>query len=91
MTKIKQVVQGNMDTSIYKCYCGEYSYLEIIRDEEDSQFYFHISVYPTRLLERLVLAWKALRGIEFMVSNEVIVDGKDVPDMIKFLKGKNNA
>lgn len=88
MTKLQERNQFNSVSQVYKCWCGEYSYLEIIRDEEDSQFYFHISVYPTRLLERLVLAWKALRGIEFMVSNEVIVDGKDVPSIIKFLGGK---
>lgn len=86
MTKINQTIQGNMDSSIFKCYCGENSYLEVIKDPEDKQIYISITLRPTRLRERLKLAYRALRGLEFTSSNEVVIDGDDIKELIKALK-----
>lgn len=86
MSKIDQTIQGNMDSHIFKCYCGENSYLEIVRDFEDDQRYISITMHPTRLKERLKLAWKALRGLEFSVSNEVVIDGDDINKVRKALE-----
>jgi hypothetical protein len=86
MSKIDQTVQGDMPSHIFKCYCGEFSYLEIILDKDDQQIYFAISMSPTTLWSRVKLAWRAIHGLEFSTSNEVIIDGKDVPKIIKALK-----
>lgn len=78
MSRVDQLIQGNIPLDVFRCYCGESSYLEIMHDAEDDQFYIYITLSPTRLKERLRLAWKALRGIEFLASNEVIIDGSDI-------------
>lgn len=85
MAKIDNQVQGSMPTHIFKCYCGENSYIEIIQDPEDKEFYFSITQRPTRLKERLTTAWKALRGLEFTASNEVIVLDTDAHKIIEAL------
>lgn len=81
MTKLKESTQWPVEFHIYKCWCGEDSYLQVARDDEDKQFYISITVHPTRFLERLRMAWKALRGIEFTASNEVIVDFQDAKEL----------
>lgn len=85
MTKLEQKIQGDMESHIFKCYCGENSYLEITRDDDDKQFYLSISVSPTRLAERLKLAWKALLGLEFSTSNEIMIDYTDARMLIEAL------
>lgn len=85
MTKIKQVIQGGMEPDVFLCYCGEYSYLRISRDDEDQQAYVSIVGHPTSLKERLVAAWRCLFGKEFYISNEVIIDGKDLSALRKAL------
>lgn len=86
MTKINQTIQGNLETHIFKCYCGENSYLEVMKDTDDKQIYINITLHPTRLSERLKLAWRALRGLEFSASNEVVIDGKDIGSLIRGIK-----
>ena len=36
--------------------------------------------------ERLKLAWMAIRGLEFSVSNEIIIDNTDIKKLIKALE-----
>jgi hypothetical protein len=86
MSKVEQLIQGNMEYHIFRCYCGECSYLSIIQDSEDDQIYIEITLHPTRLTERLKLAWKALRGLEFLASNEVIIDGSDAEKLIEAVR-----
>lgn len=91
MTKIKQVIQGGVEPDVFLCYCGEYSYLRISRDEEDEQVYVSIVGRPVTIGERLSAAWRCLLGKEFYISNEVIVDAKDLPALRKALTmGKKN-
>lgn len=86
MSKINQVIQGGGEVHIFKCYCGEDSFLEFTGRKEDDEIYAQITIHPTRLGKRLKLAWKALRGLEFTASNSVIIDGKDLPKLIKALQ-----
>jgi len=83
MTELKQKIQFENKSEVFKCYCGENSYLEFIYDKEDDQYYVTITLQPTRLLERLKLAWKALRGLEFSSANEVVIDGEDFRKYLK--------
>jgi hypothetical protein len=83
--KLKQKIQGDMDSHVFKCYCGEYSYLEIVRDSDYKQVYVNITMNPTTIRERLSMAWKSLRGIEFSVSNEVVIDSVDLAELRKAL------
>ena len=86
MTEIKQFTQGKLGNEhIFQCYCGEDSYLNVTHDEEDNQFYFDITLAPSRLPERIKRAWQALRGLEFGCSNEVIIDGSDIKELSDFL------
>ena len=85
MTKIKQVIQGNTEPDVFLCYCGEYSYLRISKDDEYQQAYVSIVGHPTSLKERLVAAWRCLLGKEFYISNEVVIDGQDLPALRKAL------
>lgn len=91
MTKIEQKIQFDSHSEVFKCYCGENSYLEFIYDKDDDQYYVNITIHPTRLLERLKLAWKALRGLEFSTSNEVIVDGPDFRRYLRTVIPNNKA
>lgn len=86
MSNIEQKIQFDGKSEIFKCYCGEHSYLEVTYDRVDDQYYVSITLHPTRFLERLKLAWKALRGIEFSSSNEVVIDGPDFRKYIKEIK-----
>lgn len=90
MTKLKESTQfKDLETSIFKCWCGEVSYLEIVRDVEDGDIYVTITKHPTRLLERLRSAYKALRGIEFDATNSVMIAKEDIAALIKALKSKD--
>jgi hypothetical protein len=89
MSKIDNTTQGRLDSYIFKCYCGEDSYLEVMQNPDDGEFYISITQHPTRLLERLKMAWKALRGIEFTSSNEVILLEKDANKLIVALTKPN--
>lgn len=86
MTKLNQQVQGHMESHVFTCYCGEDSYLQISRDDEDGQYYISITKHPTRLGERLKTAWQALKGLEFTASNEVIIDGADAASLVEALR-----
>lgn len=86
MAKIDNKIQWDTPTHLFKCYCGESSFLEIIHDDEDRQLYISITQHPTTLRERLTLAWKALCGYEFSASNEVVLDEEDINKLIKALK-----
>ena len=94
MTKLTEDSQWNTGRHIFKCWCGEDSYLEVIQDVEDGEYYISITQHPTRLKERLAMAWKALRGIEFTASNSVMIVEKDAKKLVKALtptkKGANN-
>lgn len=81
MTRLDQKIQGDMETHVFKCYCGEDSYLVVTKDSKDDQLYISITKHPTRLVERLKLAWKSLRGLEFTTTNEVIIDGSDADNL----------
>lgn len=88
MTKLKESTQfKDLETSIFKCWCGESSYLEVVKDVDDGDIYVTISKYPTKLLERLKTAYKALRGIEFDSTNSVMIAKEDVIKLIRALKG----
>lgn len=86
MAKVDNQVQGDLPTYIFKCYCGENSYLEIMQDPEDKELYISITQHPTRLRERLKLAWKALRGLEFTAAGDIILLDDDVKKLIKALE-----
>ena len=91
MTKIKQTLQFEYQPDVFLCYCGEYSYLRISRDNEDEQVYVSIVGRPATIGERLSSAWRCLLGKEFYISNEVIIDAKDLPALRKALTmGKKN-
>lgn len=85
MTKIDQSIQGGLPTYIFKCYCGEDSYLEVMQDPDDRELYISITQRPTRLRERLKLAWKALRGLEFTNAGDVILLDTDAKKLIEAL------
>ena len=87
MTKLVEKTQfKDFETNIFKCWCGESSYLEVVKDIEDGDIYITITKYPTRLLERLKMAYMALRGIEFDSTNSVMIAQEDIPQLIKALK-----
>lgn len=86
MSKVEEQLQGGFPTYIFKCYCGEHSFLEVMQDLEDRELYINITQHPTRLKERLTTAWRALRGLEFSSSNEVIIDEKDIDRLMEALK-----
>ncbi len=87
MTKLTEKTQFNFaETNIFKCWCGENSYLDITKDLDDGDIYITITQYPTRLLERVKMAYKALRGIEFTSSNSVMLAQEDIKKLIKSLK-----
>lgn len=88
MAKIDNKTQGSYGSHIFKCYCGENSYLEILQDPDDRELYIYITQHPTRLRERLSTAWRALRGLEFMSSNEIVLLEEDAEKLIKALKLK---
>ena len=85
MTKIKQLIQGNADPDVFTCYCGEYLYLRIQADNEDSQMFIAITGRAKTLKERLGAAFRCLLGKEFYVSDEVVIDGRDLPSLRKAL------
>jgi len=87
MAKIDNKTQWSQfgETHIFKCYCGSNSYIQVIQDPEDRELYFSITQHPTRLKERLGTAWKALRGLEFTASDEVILLDTDARKLIKAL------
>ena len=85
MSKIQEKIQGEFDDYIFKCYCGENSYLQVTQDPDDRELYISITLKPTRLSERLELAWKSLRGMEFYATDEVIILGEDSDKLIEAL------
>lgn len=90
MTKIKEKTQfKDLEINIFRCWCGESSYLEVVKDVEDGDIYVTITKYPTRLLERLKTAYKALRGIEFDATNSVMIAKEDVSKLVKALSEKS--
>lgn len=89
MTKIIEKTQWrHIETNIFKCWCGENSYLDITSDN-DGDLYITITQYPTNLLERFKLAFKALRGLEFSSSNSVMIVNEDINKLIKALRNNN--
>lgn len=85
MTKIKQTIQGEMEPDVFLCYCGEYLYLRISKDEEDGEVFVSIVGHPGSFRDRVVTAWHCLLGKEFYISNEVIINAKDLPALRKAL------
>lgn len=85
MTKIKQLIQGNMEPDVFLCYCGEYLYLRISTDEEYDEAFVAITGRPKTLKERIGAAFRCLLGKEFYISDEVVIDGKDLPALRKAL------
>lgn len=85
MTKIKQTIQGGTEPDVFLCHCGEYLYLRISKDEEYDEAFVSIVGHPMSLKDRIVAAWRCLLGKEFYISNEVIIDGKDLPALRKAL------
>lgn len=90
MTKLAETIQGNLETHIFKCYCGEDSYLEVMQDSEDKEFYISITMHPTSISERIKAAWKALRGLEFSASNTVIILEEDADKLAAALTKRGN-
>lgn len=88
MTKLTEHSQwGDYgDYYIFKCWCGENSYLEVSVDKKDGELYICITRHPTRFRERLKMAWEAIRGIEFTSSNSVMIVPEDVPKLIEALQ-----
>jgi hypothetical protein len=103
MTKLAEKNQFNSDNYVFKCYCAEHSYLDITQDPDDGEIYISITQHPTRLTDRIVMAWRALRGVEFSSSNEVVLLKEDISKLqealilakgaraIKNKKGHTNA
>jgi hypothetical protein len=91
MTKVQEGDQFQREIHIFKCWCGEESYLEITQDADDKEFYISITQHPTRFMERLKMAWAALRGIEFSSSNCVVLLEEDANKLVAALTFKREA
>lgn len=85
MTKLTEQSQFGLDTDIFKCWCGEYSYLEVIKDS-DGDIYVAITQYPRSITERLKAIFGIITGTGYSGSNSVMVTKDDVNKLIKALK-----
>lgn len=89
MTKLNQKQQYDNESHIFKCWCGEHSYLEVSKfDEDTGDIEIYLTQHPSSLFERLRLAFMSLRGLEITTSSSVIIAEEDVKELIKALKQK---
>lgn len=87
MTKLNQKVQGSFATHVFKCYCGEHKFLEVMQDPVHKEIYISITMYHESLFERIKMAWQCLRGLDsVMVAGDVILDQDDIRKLIESLE-----
>jgi hypothetical protein len=88
----KPVFYKDDDTVFVQCDCHAHHYLQVWKDyfgnEGDLKFvHFMLVGRPHTLRERLKGAWRALRGQQYSISDDVIVRGSEwLPDLVAFLQ-----
>lgn len=88
---VQKTQGGPVESLMYQCYCGEDSFFNLYHfdwnDERvDDDYYVSITIRPTSWRGRLGLAWKALRGLETTVSNEVLLSKEQINDFSNELR-----
>lgn len=87
MTRLREKTQLKYTTtSIFKCWCGENSYLDITKDKIGDYICITITQNPTTVSDRIKMAWKCLRGLEFSSSNSVLISEQNIENLVKELK-----
>ncbi len=75
---------GKRLETVYRCNCGEDSFLIVAKaweGEEGTEYYVAVTHSPSSLKQRFKEAWRALRGYENTVSNEVILSTEQLKDL----------
>ena len=75
----------NPDGKLYKCSCGEFSFLEVIHDSDDDFYYFTISYYPKSFWQKIKAIYAIIRGSRFGASEEVVLTIEDAQDLSDFI------
>ena len=76
----------NEDFLLLQCSCSSFEFLEFgWFDDDPKTFYVSITVYPKTWKEKLQAIWRILRGARYGISDEVLVEAKEIRRLIKWL------
>ena len=76
----------NEDSILLRCECSSFEFLEFgWFDDDPKTFYASITVYPRTWKEKLKGIWRILRGSRYGISDEVLVEAKEIKRLVKWL------
>jgi len=76
----------NDEHILLQCSCHSFEFLEFGWFDDDSKtFYVSITVHPKKLIEKLKAIWRILRGARYGISDEVLVESKEIRRLVKWL------
>lgn len=76
---------------LFKCKCQHFGFLEVYRDDEPHkafEYSFMITYYPKTIQEKLQCIWNILKGAKYGISDDILLDKKQVKELVKFLNEK---
>ncbi len=76
----------NNDIELYRCECGEFSFLEVWYDGDF--YYFMITYSPRGIIEKLKAIWAILRGAKYGVSEDIVLSETSIKQLKKFIENK---
>ena len=74
------------DSKLYKCDCGEFSFLEVLHDTNDDSYYVTITAYPRTFKEKARAIWAVLRGATYGASEEMVLNKENAEDLSNFIE-----
>jgi len=74
------------ETILFKCDCGEFSFLEVFYDTDF--YYFTITYYPKTFIGKIKAIFAIIKGSRFGASEEIVLRPKDAKELSKFLNRK---
>ena len=78
-----------MDNILIRCDCHAFEFLDIgWFDDEEKIFYTTITHHPKSLLDRIKAVIRALKGSEYGISDEVIINNGEAKRLVSWLNGK---
>lgn len=76
-----------MDKLLIQCDCDSFEIVELgWFDDEPKTFYLTITVYPKTLLDKIKGIWKVLKGTDYGITDEVLINKKEAKKMCEWLK-----
>ena len=76
----------NENSILLRCKCNSFEFLEFgWFDDDPKTFYASITVHPRTWKEKLQAIWRVLRGARYGISDEVLVEAKEIRRLVKWL------